>query len=249
MSSIRKGIDISKHNGNINFAKVKAAGIDFVIIRAGYGKSVSQKDPMFETYYKEAKNAGLDVGAYWFSYSLSPDISKIEAECCVECIKGKKFEYPIYLDLETDERSKYYPFDTGRQNCSKMVDTFCQHLETAGYFAGLYISRSPLQTHITDRIARRYALWIAEYNTKCNYTGSYGMWQHTPSGRVDGINGNVDLDVCYVGYPNTIKKAKLNGYKDKKYRIEVGDFDEVRALEEFEKLKMKYPNAIMKEVL
>ena len=239
-----KGIDISKHNGKIDFTKVKAAGIDFVIIRAGYGKSLTQKDPRFEEYYAGAKAAGLDVGAYWYSYAHTIPEGIAEAECCVAAIKGKRFEYPIYFDLE--EKAQ---LDQGRKFCSELVGTFCSYLEAAGYFAGLYISRSPLQTHITDRVARRYALWIAEYNTKCNYTGSYGMWQYTPQGRIDGISGNVDLDICYVGYPNTIRRAKLNGYRDKKYRIEVGDFDESNAEQELKRLKEHYPYAVMKEVL
>lgn len=239
-----KGIDISKHNGNIDFARVKAAGIDFVIIRAGYGKSLTQKDPRFEEYYAGAKAVGLDVGAYWYSYANTVPEAISEAECCVAAIKGKRFEYPIYFDLE--EKSQ---FDKGRKFCSELVGTFCNYLEAAGYFAGLYISRSPLQTHITDRISRRYALWIAEYNTKCNYTGSYGMWQHTSKGRVDGINGDVDLDICYVGYPAAIKRAKLNGYKEKKYRIEVGDFNESNASKELEHLKKQYSYAVMREVL
>lgn len=239
-----KGIDVSKHNGHIDFAKVKAAGIDFVIIRAGYGKSITQKDKLFEEHYAGAKAVGLDVGAYWYSYADTIPEGIAEAQACTEALKGKRFEYPIYFDLE--EKSQ---FEQGKKFCSELVGTFCTHLETAGYFAGLYISRSPLQTHITDRISRRYALWIAEYNTKCNYSGSYGMWQHTSQGHVDGIKGNVDLDVCYVGYPTIIKRNKMNGYRDKKYRIEVGDFDDVRAAEEFQKLKALYPYAVMKEVI
>ena len=239
-----KGIDISKHNGSVNFAKVKAAGIDFVIIRAGYGKHISQKDPRFEEYYAWAKAAGLDVGAYWYSYAATVPEAVAEAQACLEAIKGKKFEYPIYFDLEEQRQ-----FAQGRKFCSELVDTFCQYLEAAGYFAGLYISRSPLQTHITDHVAKRYALWIAEYNSKCNYTGSYGMWQHTAKGRIDGINGDVDLDICYVGYPAVIKRAQLNGYRQKTYRIEVGDFSEDRAMDELMRLKERYAYAVMKEVL
>jgi GH25 family lysozyme M1 (1,4-beta-N-acetylmuramidase) len=85
-------------------------------------------------------------------------------------------------------------------------------LEEAGYYAGLYISRSPLQTYISDTVAKRYALWIAEYASKCNYSGSYGMWQYSSSGKVSGVSTNVDLDYCYVDYPTLIKGAGLNGF-------------------------------------
>lgn len=238
-----KGIDVSKHNGAIDFNKVKASGMDFVIIRAGYGRHISQKDTRFEEYYAKAKSAGLDVGAYWYSYASTVAEGITEAQTCVEAIKGKRFEYPIFFDLEEQKQ-----FSQGRKFCSELVGNFCSYLEAAGYFAGLYISRSPLQTHITDRVAKRYALWVAEYNATCKYNGSYGMWQYAPNGRVSGISGDVDLDICYIDYPSIIKRAKLNGYKEKKYRIEIGDFDEVKAMEEFQALKKRYSYAVMKEV-
>lgn len=203
-----KGIDVSKHQGNVNFEKVKASGIDFVIIRAGYGKDISQKDKYFEQNYKSAKAAGLKVGAYWYSYADTVDEVKQEAKVCIQAIKGKTFEYPIYFDLEESSQ-----FAKGKSFCDSLVKTFCNTLEEAGYWAGLYISRSPLQTHISSSVAKRYALWIAEYNDKCNYSGDYGMWQYSSKGKVSGISGNVDMDYCYVDYPAKIKAAGLNGYK------------------------------------
>lgn len=205
--STKNGIDVSKYQGSIDFKKVKAAGIDFVIIKAGYGRLASQRDPNFETNYKNAKNAGLDVGAYWYSYAVSAEDVKKEAAACLEVIKGKKFEYPIYFDLE--EKSQ---FAKGKSFCTGLVKAFCGEIEKAGYFTGLYISRSPLQQYIASDTAKKYALWIAEYNSSCNYSGSYGIWQYTSSGRVNGISGNVDRDHCYVDYPSAIKKAGLNGY-------------------------------------
>jgi hypothetical protein len=94
-----------------------------------------------------------------------------------------------------------------------MVKTFCDSMEKAGYFAGLYISRSPLQQYITADVASRYALWIAEYGSKCNYNGTYGMWQYSSEGSVPGIQNYCDLDVCYIDYPKAIKEKGLNGYK------------------------------------
>lgn len=202
-----KGIDVSKYQGNVDFAKVKAAGYSFVILNAGYGRYASQKDPCFETNYKNAKAAGLDVGAYWYSYATNVDEAKQEAAVYLEAIKGKQFEYPIYFDLEEQKT-----FAQGKTVCSNIVKAFCDALEAAGYFAGLYISRSPLQTYITSEVAARYALWIAEYNSKCNYSGSYGMWQYSSTGKVNGVSGNVDMDYCYVDYPATIKAGGYNGY-------------------------------------
>lgn len=202
-----KGIDVSQYQTNIDFDKVKKAGYSYVIIRAGYGQYTVQKDPTFEDNYRKAKAAGLNVGAYWYSYAGSEADARAEAKTCIEVIKGKKFEYPIYFDLEEQAQ-----FAKGRSFCDAITRTFCDQLEKAGYFAGLYISRSPLQQYISADVAKRYALWIAEYSSKCNYNGSYGMWQYTSEGKVSGISGNVDMDICYVDYPKIIKDKGLNGY-------------------------------------
>lgn len=205
---MKKGIDVSKHNGVIDFQKVKAAGYDFVIIRAGYGKSATQKDTMFDLNYAKAKAAGLDVGAYWYSYAMSFDEGRAEATACLDVIKGKQFEYPIYFDLEEQKQ-----FAKGKDFCSQLVRTFCAVIEDAGYWAGLYTSKSYLTTHIDAATANKYALWVAQWAAKCTYTGSYGMWQKSETGKVSGINGNVDLDECYLDYPKAVREKGLNGYQ------------------------------------
>ncbi|MGN1133719.1 MAG: GH25 family lysozyme [Oscillospiraceae bacterium] len=205
---IIKGIDVSSWQGNIDFAKVKKSGVSFVIIRAGYGRLTSQKDKYFEQNYRNAKAAGLNVGAYWYSYADSAADAVKEAKACLEVIKGKKFEFPIYFDLEESSQ-----FAKGRDFCDSLVKAFCNELEKNGYWAGLYISRSPLQNYISQSVAKRYALWVAEYGAECNYNGSYGMWQCSSSENISGISGNCDLDYCYADYPVQIKKAGLNGYK------------------------------------
>ena len=207
-----RGIDVSKWQGQIDFNAVKRSGVDFVIIQAGYGKSVSQKDPYFEQNYARAKAAGLKVGAYWFSYALTPNEAAAEARTCAAVIANKQFDFPIYYDLENEPKSKYFPFVTGKTNCSNMVKAFCLELEKLGYFVGLYISRSPLQTHITKEVAERFALWLAEYGSKLNYSGKYGIWQRSSTGRVVGIIGNVDIDEAIIDYSTIIKKGGFNGY-------------------------------------
>lgn len=208
-----KGIDVSKYQGQIDFNAVKKSGIDFVIINAGYGKSVFQKDPCFEQNYTRAKAAGLKVGAYWFSYAMTPDEALQEARTFAEVIKEKQFDFPVFYDLESDPKSSYFPFTTGKENCSEMVKAFCLEMEKLGYFVGLYISRSPLQTHITKDIAERFALWLAEYGDKLNYSGNYGIWQHSSTGRVVGVIGDVDLDRAVIDYSAIIKKGGFNGYQ------------------------------------
>lgn len=201
------GIDVSAHNGAIDWQKVKASGVQFVILRAGYGKTTSQKDKRFEEYYAGAKAAGIPVGAYWYSYAKTVDEAKQEAAVCIEVLKGKQFEFPIWFDQEEKDQ-----FATGKENCSAMIRAFCDALEAAGYWAGLYTSRSILGTHIEDDIKTRYALWVAEWGSKLNYSGTVGMWQRSSKGSVPGISGDVDLDTAYKDYPSLIKAKGLNGY-------------------------------------
>lgn len=210
------GIDVSYHNGNIDFGKVKAAGIEFVIIRAGYGKHISQKDKNFEKNYKAAKAAGLKVGAYWYSYAgtdttVANDAARYEAAqeaaTCIEAIKGKQFEMPIYFDIEEQKQ-----FDRGKTFCSDIVKAFCNTLEKAGYFAGFYTGRIAATKYISEDVARRYAFWLAEWSRKVNYSGSYGIWQYSDKGRVNGIIGAVDMDTSFVDYPAIIKQKGLNGF-------------------------------------
>lgn len=202
-----KGIDVSVHNGNIDWNRVMNAGIDFAILRAGYGRVASQKDAKFEQNYAGAKAAGVPVGAYWYSYATTPNEACLEAEVCVSILRGKQFEYPIWFDLE--ERSA---LNTGRANCSAMIRAFCEVLEKNGYWVGLYTSRSVLGTHIEDDIKTRYAIWAAEWNSKLNYSGAVGIWQYSDKGRVDGISGNVDLDEGYIDYAKLVKKKGFNGF-------------------------------------
>ena len=203
----RHGIDVSNWQGNIDFDKVKNSGVDFVIIRAGFGKYEYQKDECFEQNYKRAKAAGLNVGAYWFSYATSVQDAIQEANVFLKIVSGKEFEYPLYFDLETQDA-----FNCGARVCSEMVKAFCNTLENAGYFAGLYISRSPLQSYITDEVAKRYALWVAEYGNRLNWDGDFGIWQNSSTWAVSGIDGCVDHDYSYIDYPSIIKAGGFNGF-------------------------------------
>lgn len=202
-----KGIDVSVHNGTIDWQKVKAGGIQFAILRAGYGRVASQKDKRFEDNYAGAKAAGIPVGAYWYSYATTVEEARLEANVCISILKGKQFEFPIFFDQEEKKT-----LDTGKANCSAMIRAFCEVLEAAGYWVGLYTSRSCLSTHIEDDIKTRYALWAAEWGSKLNYSGSVGIWQYSDKGSVSGITGNVDLDTAYVDYPAKVKAAGKNGY-------------------------------------
>lgn len=204
------GIDIYSGTGKVDFAKVKAAGKSFVIIRAGYGRYISQKDERFEEHYKGAKAAGLNVGAYWYSYATTVEQVEQEADVCIEVLKGKQYEFPIFYDLETQAA-----FNTGKQNVSNMIMAFGKKLEKAGYYTGLYCSTYYLTNYVTDEVKRKFTLWVAQYNSSCTYSGAgrVDMWQYSETGSVPGISrADTDLDECYYDYPTAIKNKHLNGF-------------------------------------
>lgn len=204
---MRNGIDVSVHNGTIDWQKVKASGIDFAIIRAGYGKLISQKDARFERNYAGATAQGIPVGAYWYSYAVTPAEAEQEAHVFLEAIKDKKFDFPVYIDIEEGNT-----FRTGKNNVNAIIKAFCDVMEKAGYWVGIYSSRAAVQAFISTENQQKYALWVAEWGAKCNYNGTYGIWQNSDTGRISGINGNVDTDICYVDYPAIIKAAGKNGF-------------------------------------
>lgn len=204
-----KGIDVSRHNGAIDWKSVKADGIEFAIIRAGYGKAISQKDAWFERNYQGCIDNGIPCGAYWYSYSVTPAEAEAEARTFLKVIEGKKFEYPVYLDIEEKNA-----LATGKKNVSAIIKAFCGVMEKAGYWCGVYASRAHVQSYFDDDCKIRYSLWLAAWGAKLNYSGGeVGMWQYSDKGAVPGISGKVDMDVCYVDYPTAIKAAGKNGYK------------------------------------
>lgn len=205
-----KGIDISKHDGTIDFRKVKESGLaDFAILRAGYGKLISQKDIKFEEFYKGCKENGIPCGAYWYSYAHSVSEIQTEARVFLEVIKGKQFEYPVYLDFE--EKSQ---FNLGKAKCTEMAKAFLEILRNAGYYAGMYCSSYYLTNFFDNSVRDNYTMWVAHYGvSKPSYAGAYDIWQYSSDGSVPGINHRCDMNYCYKDdFPETIKNADLNGF-------------------------------------
>jgi len=200
------GIDVSEHQGSIDFQRVKKSGINFVIMRAGIGHG--RKDNYFEENYKKAKAAGLNVGAYWYSKALSVADSTSEAKYVLNALKGKKFEYPIYYDIE--EKSL---FSKGKKLTSDIANNFCKIMQSHGYLCGIYASLSYYNSYFTDAVKKKFTIWVAQYNSHCDYKGDYKIWQKSSHGNVPGIKGRVDLDECYYDFPKHIKEKKLNGFK------------------------------------
>lgn len=211
-----KGIDVSSHQGEIDWSKVN---VDFAILRAGYGKTASQKDTAFEQNYTGCKKNSIPIGCYWFSYALSEKEAVQEANAFLSVIQGKQFEYPVYYDVEGANQ-----LALGKEKVSAIIRAFLSVVEKAGYWVGLYMSASPLSNYVDEEIRTRYAVWVAEYTKKNTYDGQFGIWQYgiagntkfdtTNTGSVSGITGECDLDYCYTDYPTITKKKGLNGYSN-----------------------------------
>ena len=187
-SSIVKLIDVSTWQGsNIDFKKVKASGINYVIIRAGFG---STKDNQFENNYKKAKAAGMKVGVYWFSYSTTVAGGTTEANACLKYLKGKTLDLPVYYDLE------YYPAlqKLGTTNYKKMAYNFCETVKKAGFKPGVYASASDYTSFFSpkDFYSRGYSVWNAHW-AKCTKV-SCDVWQYSEKGKVPGISTAVDMN-------------------------------------------------------
>lgn len=202
-----KGIDVSKHQGAIDWQKVKNSGIDFAILRAGYGKYDGQKDERFEENYINAKKAGIKIGAYHYSYAKSVEDAKKEAEVFLKWIDGKRFEYPVALDVEEKSQS-----DKGKQFVSDIIRAFCGIVEKAGYYVCVYANKYWLDNFIDEECKRKYDTWLAQWSEKATYDGKYGIWQYSSQGNIDGISGRVDLDESYKDYYSIIKANGLNGF-------------------------------------
>ena len=200
----KQGIDISYCQTSVNWNTLK---VDFVIMRAGYGKYAYQKDAMFESHYAGACSKGIPKGAYWYSYAMSEAEAIQEAKVCIQVLKGKKFEYPIYFDLEEQKQ-----YALGKAKVSAIIKAFCNEMEKAGYWVGVYTNPSWYNNVISDDIKTRYAIWIAHWGvSKPGISGPYGIWQYKV-GSISGVAGQCDLDYGYVDYPTQIKAKGLNGY-------------------------------------
>ena len=197
-----KGIDVSVWQGTIDWSKTKNE-ISFALLRAGYGNSVSQKDKKFEENYAACEKYGIPKGAYWFSYATTKEDAIREAKACIECLNGKKFEYPILFDIE-------HKTQTNTSIASAIITAFCDTLRAAGYYPGLYTYYSFIKNYIPASVYNKYDIAIAHYASSTPWTQKT-IWQYSSTGKVAGINGDVDMDYCYIdNYPEKIKKLGLN---------------------------------------
>lgn len=204
---MKKGIDISKWNGSVDFNEAKNDGVEFVIIREGYGKKdPKQVDKLFHRNIQEAQKAGLSVGVYHYSYADSVSDAKAEAKFCLENIKGYKLDYPICFDIEDKEQLKL----NNRQR-TDICKAFCETIENAGYYAMIYCNLNWYKNYLYSEELKKYDLWLAQWGIAMPEV-ECGIWQKSSKGTISGINGNVDLNISYKDYPAIMKSNGLNGY-------------------------------------
>lgn len=204
-----KGIDVSHHQGAINWTAVKKSGIEFAILKAGGSDGGFYKDSKFDANYAGAKEVGIPVGAYYYvgKNCTSRDAGIADAKRFIDILRGKQFEFPVYIDLESTPVS-------AKAGATEAVNAFCETMENAGYYVGIYASDiSGFKDRLNIDKLSKWCKWVARYGSEPKYVEQYGIWQKSETGRVGGISGNVDMDVCYVDYSVPIKAAGKNGYQ------------------------------------
>lgn len=205
---VYKGIDVSKWQGRIEWNLVKNDGVQFAMIRSTFGWGKGNVDILFNTNYENAKKLGIPVGTYHYSYARTPEEAIKEAEHCYDVIKGKTFEYPIAYDMEESGVASL-----GKKKISQIAKAFCEKMESYGYYVCIYANKHWLDNYFDDEIFEKYDIWLAQWTDKPTFQKTYGMWQKSPKGNIDGIKGYVDLNESYKHYPSIMKINGLNGFE------------------------------------
>ncbi len=197
--TVKNGIDVSAWQEKIDWNKAKAE-VDFVILRLGYGKNTADK--YAERNIAELNRLGIPYGVYWFSYAYTVEMARNEAKNAVACLEkfGAKLSYPVYFDWEYDSR-KYAEkngMNVDNTLLRNMATAFCEEVRTAGHYPGIYANPDYIKNYFGESIFEKYDLWLAHYVSKQNR--DVKLWQYSSSGKVAGINGNVDMNRCYYDY-------------------------------------------------
>jgi len=212
---IAYGIDVSKHNDVLSWSVLKNEGVEFAILRAANNVTTEFKDPSFEYNYANAKANGIDVGAYVYVEAESIDEIYATVERLLPILDGKKFEYPIFFDLEKDALS-----GLGKDLLTEMCITFITELQSHGYFAALYTNENWLiNFYHTETVSTLFDIWYARYPgtaepewSTSKYGEKLGMWQYSEDGVIPGHTCLFDLNYSYKNYPKIMKRFHLNGY-------------------------------------
>ena len=217
--SLAFGVDISHHSYDVDFEALRAAGVDFVILRIGYNTAL---DTRFEEYYEAARAAGLDIGVYFFTLAENGAEARADANRVADWLDGKTLEYPVFYDIEDDPYySGYAPSTFTEAKIMEIAHTFMTTMVDRGYYPGLYTNNNFLYNVFNnEKTLRLYDVWYARYTTPTDalineYSGKYSMWQY--EGNVEGfsngaISGMCDVNYAFKDYPTIIKQFGFNGY-------------------------------------
>lgn len=197
-----KGIDVSKHNGKIDWKKVKDSGIDFAIIRIGYGRDIPQQDdPQAVRNMDECERLGIPYGVYLYSYAVSVTEAASEAKHMLRMIKGRNIKVGIWFDMEDADGYKIkkgLPLEKNGELYSNICKAFTDEIKKAGYdYTGIYTSKYVLENVLDKNYIESVKVWVAQWNDKCTYSGKYEMWQYSAEGKVDGSSARTDMNLFY----------------------------------------------------
>ena len=213
-TTYKRGIDVSEWQKTIDWEKVKAAGIDFAMIKAGSGRN--RIDPQFKYNISECNRLGIPCGVYWFSYAYTEELARNEAKYCLAAIAPYKLDYPVAYDFEYDsvDNAEKLGIEITKEMASSFARAFLGEIEAARYYAQLYTNADYLTRYFDSELAKRYDVWLAQWPSKPNLdtkpSQAGGIWQYSNTGSVDGISVRVDLDAAYYDYPGIIEKNGLN---------------------------------------
>ncbi|MDR2531610.1 MAG: glycoside hydrolase family 25 protein [Oscillospiraceae bacterium] len=208
-----RGIDVSFWQGDIDWARVADSGrVDFVMLRAARGHINSDRpmieDTRFREYIEGALANGLDVGVYFYSYARSVEDARREAEFLIEVIRGYELTYPVVFDIEDPIHERM-----SMELITAMTEAFFEVLMNNGYFPMLYSYKYFLETKIDPRVLDTYAVWLAQWASRPTYERPFHIWQYTDKGRIPGINGDVDLNISYINFPEVLRRHGLNNLR------------------------------------
>lgn len=207
--TVAKGIDVSEFQGTIDWQTVKNSGVDYVIIRCGYGDNeANQDDKQWLRNVQECERLDIPYGVYIYSYAMNTTAAKSEAEHVLRLLQGHDPSYPVYLDME-NEGGAYDQGSLPQKTLGDIAETFCNIIQNAGYDVGIYANTNWFTNKLTDSRFNQWERWVAQYNDTCTYTGNYSMWQCTSQGRVNGISGYVDLNLDF-GAPSSSNTDSAN---------------------------------------
>lgn len=202
---VARGVDISYYQSGISLRELKNEGIDYAILRAGYGKYSSQEDIMFDEFVQQAQDCNMPIGAYWFSYATTPEEAEQEAYACLKVIDGITFQYPVWFDIETESI-----MNLSEDEICEIVDSFCSVLEDNGYYTGVYTYQWLANDKFNSEMDK-YDVWLADIkNSEVTYKNTIGMWQNKIGLRVNNKFYKIDCNYSYKNYPAIMKQTGLN---------------------------------------